>query len=133
MKLVFTSFKTKNHFSYKDPIPDDLKSLLVYKFTCASCSCSYIGETCCIFFFFFFFAFLFHLLSSLSLTLTISVFYCLNYTSLLLHLMSTHLVSHLSLSSIIFSISTLTIGNFYCLNYISLLLHLIITHLVNMS
>ena len=28
------------------PVPDDLKSLLVYKFTCASCSSSYIGETC---------------------------------------------------------------------------------------
>ena len=25
---------------------DDLKSFLVYKFTCASCSSSYIGETC---------------------------------------------------------------------------------------
>ena len=33
------------YFSYKDPIPDDLKSLLVYKLTCASCSSSYIGET----------------------------------------------------------------------------------------
>ena len=43
---VFISFKIKNHFSYKDPIPDDLKSFLVYKFTCASCSSSYIGETC---------------------------------------------------------------------------------------
>ena len=29
----------------KDPISDDLKFFLVYKFTCASCSCSYIGET----------------------------------------------------------------------------------------
>ena len=46
IKLVFTSFKIKNYFSYKDPIPDDLKSFLVYKFTCASCSSSYIGETC---------------------------------------------------------------------------------------
>ena len=46
MKLVFNSFKIKSHFSYKDPIPDDLKSFLVYKFTCASCSSSYIGETC---------------------------------------------------------------------------------------
>ena len=46
MKLVFNSFKIKNYFSYKDPIPDDLKSFLVYKFTCASCSSSYIGETC---------------------------------------------------------------------------------------
>ena len=44
-KLVFNSFKIKNYFSYKDPIPDDLKSFLVYKFTCASCSSSYIGET----------------------------------------------------------------------------------------
>ena len=46
IKLVFTSFKIKNYFSYKDPIPDDLKSFLVYKFTCASCSSSYTGETC---------------------------------------------------------------------------------------
>ena len=29
---------------YKDPIPDDLKSFLVYKFTRASSS--YIGEIC---------------------------------------------------------------------------------------
>ena len=28
IKLVFTSFKIKNYFSYKDPIPDDLKSFL---------------------------------------------------------------------------------------------------------
>ena len=47
IKLVFTSFKIKNYFSYKDPIPNDLKYFLVYKFTCASCSSSYIGETCC--------------------------------------------------------------------------------------
>ena len=46
IKLVFNSFKIKNYFSYKDPIPDDLKSFIVYKFTCASCSSSYIGETC---------------------------------------------------------------------------------------
>ena len=46
IKLVFNSFKIKNYFSYKDPIPDDFKSFLVYKFTCASCSYSYIGETC---------------------------------------------------------------------------------------
>ena len=47
IKLVFTYFKIKNYFSYEDPKPDDLKSFLVYTFTCASCSCSYIGETCC--------------------------------------------------------------------------------------
>ena len=46
IKLVFNPFKIKNYFSYKDPIPNDLKSFLVYKFTCASCSSSYIGETC---------------------------------------------------------------------------------------
>ena len=46
IKLVFTSFKIKNYFSYKDPIPDDLKSFLLYKFTWASCSSGYIGETC---------------------------------------------------------------------------------------
>ena len=45
IKLVFTSFKIKNYFSYKDPILDDLKSFLGYKFTCASCSSSYIGKT----------------------------------------------------------------------------------------
>ena len=39
--------KIKNYFSYKSPIPDDLKSFLVYKFTCASCISSYVGETCC--------------------------------------------------------------------------------------
>ena len=46
IKLVFNSFKIKNYFSYKDPIPDDLKSFLVYKLACASCSSSYNGETC---------------------------------------------------------------------------------------
>ena len=45
MKLVFSSFKINNYFSYKDPIPNDLKLFLVYLFTCASCSSSYTGET----------------------------------------------------------------------------------------
>ena len=63
----------------------------------------------------FFFSSLFHLLFSLSLTLIIGIFYYLNYASLLLYLIITHLVSHLSLSSIIFIISTLIIGIFYCL------------------
>ena len=44
IKLVFTSLKIKNDFSYIYPIPDDLKSFLVYKCTCASCS--YIGKSC---------------------------------------------------------------------------------------
>ena len=46
MKLVFSSFKIKNYFSFKDPIPNDLKTFLVYEFNCASCSSSSIGETC---------------------------------------------------------------------------------------
>ena len=46
IKLVFNSFKIKNYFSYKDWIPDDLKSFLVNKFISASCSSSYIGEAC---------------------------------------------------------------------------------------
>ena len=46
IKLVFSSFKIKSYFSYKDPIRNDLKSFLVYKFTCASCSSRYIGKTC---------------------------------------------------------------------------------------
>ena len=37
IKLVLNSF---NFFSYIDLISDDLKSFLVYKFTCASCSSS---------------------------------------------------------------------------------------------
>ena len=46
IKLVFNSFKIKNYFAYKDPIPNDLKSFLLYKFNRASCSSSYIGEIC---------------------------------------------------------------------------------------
>ena len=78
----------------------------------------------------FFLVFLSHLLFSLYLTLIIGIFYCLNYTSLLLRLITTHLVSNLSLS-VVFISSMLIIGIFYCLNDTSLLLHLIVTHLVN--
>ena len=78
----------------------------------------------------FFFVLLFHLLFSLSQTLIIAIFYCLNYTLLLLHLITTYLVSHLSLSSIAFIFSTLIIGIFYYLNYTSLLLHLFLTNIV---
>ena len=54
------------------------------------------------FLFCFFYAFLFHILFSLCMTLIISIFYCLNYTLLLLHLIAACLVSHLSLSSTVF-------------------------------
>ena len=46
IRLVFNSFKIKDYFSYKDPVPNDLESFLAYKFTCASRSSGYIGETC---------------------------------------------------------------------------------------
>ena len=46
IKLVLNPFKVKNYFSYKGPIPNDMKSFLVYKFTCPSCSSRYIGKTC---------------------------------------------------------------------------------------
>ena len=46
IKLVFSSFEIKTFFSFIDPIPNDLKSFLVCEFTCASCSSSYISETC---------------------------------------------------------------------------------------
>ena len=53
-----------------------------------------------------------------------------NYISLLLHLISTPMISHLY--HLLFSFYvTLIIGIFYCLNYTSLLLHLIIRHLEN--
>ena len=80
-------------------------------------------------FVFFIFAFLFHPLFLLSLALIIRVIDCLNYTSLLLHPIKTHLVSHFSPSSIVFIIYMLIIGIFYCLYYTSLLLHLFITQL----
>ena len=44
-KITFTSFKIKQYFTSKDKIPFDLQSMLVYKFTCAGCGSSYIGET----------------------------------------------------------------------------------------
>ena len=47
IKRVFNSFKIKNYFAYKGPSPNDLKSLLVYKHACASCSSSYFCKTCC--------------------------------------------------------------------------------------
>ena len=45
IKLVFTTFKIKNMFSFKDRTPDALKSMVVYQFTCAGCNSCYIGET----------------------------------------------------------------------------------------
>ena len=51
IKLVFTTFKLRNIFSVKDSVPRELRSRVIYKFTCACCNACYIGET--------FFSFLF--------------------------------------------------------------------------
>ena len=45
IKLVFTSRKVSSFFSTKDKIPSALRSCVVYKFTCAFCNESYVGET----------------------------------------------------------------------------------------
>ena len=47
LSKLLTNSKSKIifHFSYKDMIPYDLKSFLVYEFTCTGCSSNYIGET----------------------------------------------------------------------------------------
>ena len=45
IKLVFSTLKIKNLFNVKDPLPDRLRTRVVYKFSCASCNACYIGET----------------------------------------------------------------------------------------
>ena len=45
VKLVFTSDKLSQTFSYKDSYPSVLDSKVVYKFVCASCNASYVGQT----------------------------------------------------------------------------------------
>ena len=44
IKLVVTPFKIKSWFGAKDPIPAGLRSRVIYKFSCASCSACCIGE-----------------------------------------------------------------------------------------
>ena len=45
VKLVFTSDKLHQTFSYKDSYPIILSSKVVYKFVCSSCNASYVGQT----------------------------------------------------------------------------------------
>ena len=45
IKLVFTSQKISSFFSTKDKMPSDLRSNVVYKFTCACCNARYVGQT----------------------------------------------------------------------------------------
>ena len=46
IKLLFSSFKIGNLFGMKDPVPDGLRSRVVYKFVCAGCNAWYVSETC---------------------------------------------------------------------------------------
>ena len=46
LHIVFkSSNRLRNAFSFKDSLPIDMDSFLLYKFTCDTCNCVYIGET----------------------------------------------------------------------------------------
>ena len=45
IKLVFITFKLGNIFSVKDSVPRELRSRVIYKFTCACYNACYVGET----------------------------------------------------------------------------------------
>ena len=43
--FAYSTFKTKNIFSYKDKLPDVLHAIVVYKFQCSGCNSIYVGQT----------------------------------------------------------------------------------------
>ena len=45
IKLVFSSFTSKNLIDVKESLPKTLRSNVVYKVTCAGCDSVYVGET----------------------------------------------------------------------------------------
>ena len=45
IRLIFTPFKIASCFNLKDRPKISLKANVIYKFTCASCNASYVGET----------------------------------------------------------------------------------------
>ena len=45
VKLVFTSDKLRQTFTYKDSYPSVLSLKIVYKFACAICNASYVSQT----------------------------------------------------------------------------------------
>ena len=46
LRVIFqTNNRLKNYFRFKDIVPEALRSSLIYKFSCGSCTASYIGKT----------------------------------------------------------------------------------------
>ena len=46
LRIVFKSpNRLRNGFSFKDSLPRNMDSFLLYQFTCDTCNCVYIGET----------------------------------------------------------------------------------------
>ena len=45
VKLVLTSDKLRQIFSYKDSYPTVISSKVLYKFVCATCNAIYVGQT----------------------------------------------------------------------------------------
>ena len=46
LKVVFSSpNRIRSGFRFKDRLPRELDSMLLYQFTCGTCNCTYIGET----------------------------------------------------------------------------------------
>ena len=46
LRVIFqTNNRLKNYFRFKDFVPEALRSSLIYKFSCGSCTASYIGKT----------------------------------------------------------------------------------------
>ena len=46
LRVIFqTNNRLKNYFCFKDSVPETLWSNLIYKFSCGSCTASYIGKT----------------------------------------------------------------------------------------
>ena len=46
LMIIFRSQRRlKTLFKFKDSLPDELQSFIVYKFTCGACNSSYVGKT----------------------------------------------------------------------------------------
>ena len=46
LRVIFqTNNRLRNYFHFKDSVPETLQSNLIYKFSCGSCTASYIGKT----------------------------------------------------------------------------------------